>query len=191
MPLSRKFRQLHALKLSPDGKKHDISVIAREASRLYREEKILRTTQELQAAGVSMKEIAQACEEIRTEPDVVNRLYLSDLRDGKKRDVKWGVVEALSLFFRVETDFWRIGADATEKTRKIEREVELIQLGLQVAKAAQALDKPTESDPESTQGMKLIGALLRGGQEKDPAQVESIFRLALMALQAAPEAETG
>jgi hypothetical protein len=191
MPLGRKFRQLHALKLSPDGKKYDISVIAREASRLYREEKILRTTQELQTAGASMKEIAQACEEIYVEPDVVNRLYLTDLRDGKKRDAKWGVVEALSLFFGVETDFWRIGADATDKTRKIEREVELIQLGLQVAKAAQALDKPTDGDQEGTQGMELIGALLRGPQEKDPAQVESIFRLALMALQAAPEAEPG
>jgi hypothetical protein len=138
-----------------------------------------------------MKEIAQACETIRAEPDVINRLYLSEVRDGKKRDVKWGVVEALSLFFRVETDFWRIGADATDKTRRIEKEVELIQLGLQVAKAAQALDKPTDGDQESTQGMELIGALLRGGQEKDPAQVESIFRVALMALQAAPEAETG
>ncbi|QDN95010.1 hypothetical protein FNV58_01360 (plasmid) [Streptomyces sp. RLB1-9] len=191
MPLGRKFRQLHALKLSPDGKKYDISVIAREASRLYREEKNLRMTRELQAAGASMEEIAQACEEIRTEPDVVNRLYLTELRDGKKKDVKWGVVEALSLFFKVPTDFWRIGADATDETRKIEKEVELVQLGMQVVTAAQALDKPTESDPESTQGMELIGALLRGGKEKDPAQVESIFRLALMALQAAPEAETG
>lgn len=191
MPLSRKFRTLRDLKRGPDGQPYSLSEIAREASRLYREEKILRTTEELQADEVSMEEIALACEKIRNEPDVVTRLYLTELRDGGKRDVKWGVVQALSLFFRVETDFWRIGDAATEKTRKIEKEVELIQLGLQVVKAAQALSRPTEGDGESTEGMELIGALLRGGQEKDPAQVESIFRLAAMALQAAPEAETG
>lgn len=193
MPLGRKFRQLHGLKLNPvDGKPYDISEIAREASRLYGEEKILRTTQELTAAGASAEEIARACEEIRGEPDVVNRLYLSELRDGKKRDAKWGVIQALSLFFEVETDFWRIGADATDATRRAEREVELIAIGMQVVTAAQALDDgATESDQEATQGMALMGALFRGVDGADSDQARLILQAALLGLKAVQEPPTG
>jgi hypothetical protein len=193
MPLGRKFRQLHGLKLNPaDGRPFDISEIAREASRLYCEEKILRTRQELEAAGASTEEIERACEEIRGEPDVVNRLYLSELRDGKKRDAKWGVIQALSLFFGVETDFWSIGAAATDKTRRAEQEVELIALGVQASKAIQKLnDGATESDQKSTQGMALIGALFRGVDGADSGQAKLILQAALLGLKAAQEHPSG
>jgi hypothetical protein len=188
MPLSTKFRRLRDLKRGPEGQPYPLSEIASEASRLYREQKISRITQELQAGSASMEEIAQACEEIRKDSDVVNRQYLTDLRDGKKSDVKWGVIEALSLFFKVKTDFWRIGADANAETRQAEKEVERIELGVQMVRL---LPKTAEGDVENTQGMELVGALFRGAQEKDPAQVESILRLAVLALQAAPENPTG
>jgi hypothetical protein len=187
MPLGAKFRKLHSLKLK-DGKPHDISEIARRASGLYRDRQILLKTRELEAAGASMEEIAQACEEIRRLPDAVNRQYLTDLRDGKKRDATFRVIEALSLFFEVPTDFWRIGADATDATRKAEKEVELIELTVQ---AARLLNGATESDGGATEGAELVGALMRGAQQKDPDQVAGILRLALLALEAAPENQTG
>jgi hypothetical protein len=192
MPLATKFRTLRDLKRKPDGQQYPLSEIAREASRLYREEKILRTAEELRASGASMADIERACEEIRGEPDVVNRLYLTELKDGAKRDVKWGVVQALSLFFEVETDFWRIGDAATEATRRAEQQVELIQLGVQAAKAIQKLDSSaTDGDQESTQGMALMGALFRGVDGADPAQAEVILRAALLGLQAVQEDRPG
>lgn len=192
MPLGAKFRKLRDLKRNPEtGRPYPLAEIAESASRLYRDRKISRMTRELQGAGASMDQIEQACEEIRNESDVVNRLYLSELRDGKKKDVKWGVVEALSLFFGVPTDFWRIGAAATDATRQAEEEVELIALGVQAAKAIQKLDSTTEGDSESTQGMALMGALFRGVDGADPAQAEVILRAALLGLQAAQEDQAG
>lgn len=192
MPLSKKFQTLRNIKRGPDGQPYPLSEIAREASRLYREAKISRTREELQADGVSMTEIERVCEDIRSESDVVTRLYLTELNQGGKRDVKWGVVQALSLFFGVETDYWRVGADATEETRRIEREVELIALGAEAAKAIQKLDgTDTEGDERNTQGMALMGALFRGVDAADPAQAEMVLRAALLGLQAAQKRPPG
>jgi transcriptional regulator with XRE-family HTH domain len=138
-----------------------------------------------------MEEIAQACEMIRAESDAVNRQYLSDLKDGKRTNPPFSIIEALSLFFGVETDYWRVGTDATERTRQIEREVELIELGVQAAKAIQKLDSTTEGSDESTQGTALMGALFRGLDGADSGQARAILRLALLGLQGAQEDQTG
>jgi hypothetical protein len=188
MPHGEKFRKLRSIKLRPDGRRYDISEIATAASRLYRDHQIFQATTELRAAGASMNEIERVCEEIRNAPDVVNRQYLSELNKSRKKNPPFNIIEALSLFFGVETDYWRIGPDATERTRELERQVELAEIGGKVLRAAEKL---TEGSQEGTQGMAMIGALLRGLEEKDPAQVEVILRTTLYALQAAPEAETG
>jgi hypothetical protein len=192
MPLGAKFRKLRDLRRGPDGEEYSLSEIATEASRLYRELKISKAIQEGEAAGASMEEIERRCEEIRGESDVVNRQYLTDLRDGKKSDIKWGVVEALSEFFQVKTDYWRIGPEANEETRRAEEEVELIALGVQAIKAAKKLDGgDTESDQEGTQGLAMMGALFRGVDGADSEQAKVILRAALLGLQAAQEDQTG
>jgi DNA-binding transcriptional MerR regulator len=181
MPLGAKFRKLHDLKLKSDGRRYDISEISREASRLYLERQILRRTQELTASGASMKEIAHACEELRGQPDALNRQYLTDLRDGKKRDAPFRVIEALSLFFEVPTDFFRIGDDATEETRAAEAEVELTELAVQLIRN---LNNATEGDDAGTE---LVMSLMRGGVEGDPKQVANVLRLARAAMNTPQE----
>lgn len=192
MPLGEKFRRLRSLKRADDGKEYPLSVIAAEASRLYRDLKVSKARKELLAAGASMDEIERTCEAIRAESDVVNRNYLTELAAGEKKDIKWGVVEALSEFFEVRTDYWRIGPDANEVTRAEEEKVELIELGVQAAKAIQALDRgATEGDQEGAQGMELMGALFRGVGVADPAQAAAILKLALHGLRAVQEDQTG
>jgi hypothetical protein len=192
MPLGTKFRKLRDLKRGPDGEPYSLSEIANESSRLYRAQQISRVTEQLQADGASMEQIAQACEEIRAASDAVNRQYLTDLRDGKKKDVTWRAIEALSLFFDVPTDFWRIGAEATEATRSAEEQVEAIAA---MRDLLQHLDSATESDGEGVPGdseaIQLLGALARGGQQVDPAQFMSFLRLAVQAIPKPPETPSG
>lgn len=192
MPLGAKFRKLRDLRRQPDGKEYPLSVIAQEASRLYRDLKISRAVAELRGAGASMDQIEQTCERIRQESDVVNRNYLTELAAGAKADIKFTVVEALSEFFGVKTDYWRIGPDADEATREAEQEVELIELGVQAARAIQALDRDaTDGDQESTQGMELMGALFRGVDGADSEQARAILRVALLGLKAVQEDPPG
>lgn len=188
MPLGAKFRKLRDLKRRPDGTQYDISEIAREASRLYRERKIFLRRQELEAAGASADEISQACGEIQSQRDVIYRSFLSELKDGKRPNPPFSVIEALSLFFEVPTDFFRIGADATEETRQAEKEVELIEL---TVRAARLLNGPTESDDEDAKGTQLAGALMRGLAQGTPQQAEGVLRLALQALELSQKNPSG
>jgi hypothetical protein len=175
MSLADKFRRLRQLRLRPDGEPYDISEIAREASRLYREQQIFRATEQ----GANPQEI----EALHAERDVVNRQYLHGLKEGERPNPPFNIIEALSLFFEVSPAYWSIGPHVSEETRRAEGEVELIE---QTVAVARLLNGATESGQAATQGTRLVGALMRGAAEGDPGQVAGILRLAVQALQATP-----
>jgi hypothetical protein len=174
-PLAKKIKQLRALKLRDDKRPYDISEIAREASRLYRELQKASKVEELVAAGASRGDIDRALTTVDDERDVLGRQYLSDLIHGKRNDPPFSMILSLSLFFEVSTDFFKIGAEATELTRVAEREVAVIESTMG---AMQHLNSVTD-------GNQLIGALMRGTEQGDPDQVANVLRLAVMALDSA------
>ncbi|MGA5598391.1 hypothetical protein ACPCSE_29575 [Streptomyces cellulosae] len=153
--------------------------IAREASGLYREQQILQKTDELTAAGASQEVIDRELEEIRQAPDVIARSYLSEMLSGGHPNPPFAKIVALGLYFGVSTDYFAVGAAATEATKKAEQEVELVGL---VSQFANHLD--TESDGSGT---ALVGALMRGGVQTDPRQVQGMILMALAAMGVSPE----
>lgn len=182
MPLGAKIRQLIELKTKRDGTEYSIREIAREASRLYREQQIYLKREELAQAGASKQETALAVEQVREQPDVLTRQYLSEMKDSKRPNPPWDKIVALSLFFGVETDYFAVGAAATEKTRAAEAEVELFALAQQLVNH---LD--TDSDGK---GIELVGALMRGGVKTDPQQLAGMFRMQLAAMNQAQDEQT-
>ncbi|MEU9405587.1 hypothetical protein AB0E08_07770 [Streptomyces sp. NPDC048281] len=186
--LGAKIRRLIELKRDPDTlQPYPLSVIAAEASRLYRERQIHRKVQELRDAHAIEQAIERVVEQIQQEKDVLTRPYLSGLVNDKRTNPTYNVIEALSLFFQVSPAYFFVGADATEATRAAEAEVELIEL---VVGAQKLLDSATESNGSKTEGARLIGALFRGTQDKDPEQVEMILKVAVQALKGAPDSRT-
>lgn len=179
MPLGAKIRRLIELKRQPDGSEYSISEIAREASRLYRQREISLKVEELTAAGASEQEIERAVEQIQGQPDVLVRSFLSEMKDGKRPNPPFDKIIALSLFFGVVTDYFAVGAAATEKTLKAEAEVELFALTQQLVNH---LD--TDSDGR---GVELVGALMRGGVKTDPQQLAGMIRMQLAAMNQAQD----
>lgn len=182
MSLGAKIRRLIELKTKPDGTEYSIREIAREASRLYREQQISLKSEELTQAGASRQETALAVERVREQADVLTRQYLSEMKDGKRPNPPWDKIVALSLFFGVETDYFAVGAAATEKTESAENEVELFALAQQLVNH---LD--TDSDGE---GFELVGALMRGGVKTDPRQLTGMLRMQLAAMNQAQDDQT-
>jgi len=181
--LAAKIRRLIDLRRDPDGETYPISTIASEASRLYRERQILARREQLRAAGASALEIEHETDRIRQEKDVLNRSYLSELKDGKRTNPTYNVIEALSLFFQVSPAYFFVGPAATQETERAEKDVELV---AETVKMLRHLTSATKSDDEDVSGddevAQLFGALARGGQQGDPKQVINVLRLAVAAL---------
>ena len=165
-PLANKLHRLRYVKRREDGRPYDISEIAEEVSRLYADDNFLATPAELSTAG-------------RNERDLLNRQYLGDLLNGKRRNPTKNILEYLAIFFGVSPAYFFEGGERTPETAAVEDEVEMWVAALQL--------KKTMEEGGTENASQLITAVMRGAAELDPRSAASMLRMNLAAIQIAKE----
>lgn len=163
-PLANKLKRLRYLKRRPDGEKYDIGEIAEEVSRLYAEDNLSATRTELPLAG-------------RSERGLMNRQYMGDLLNGRRRNPTKNVLEYLAIFFGVSPAYFFEGRERTPETLAVEEEVDMWVAALQ-------LKKTMEAGGAANAG-QLITALMRGASELDARTATGMIHMQLAAIEIA------
>ncbi|MFE0490231.1 helix-turn-helix domain-containing protein [Streptomyces griseoaurantiacus] len=179
--LAVKLRRLIDLKRQRSGDTYPISEIAREVSRLYVENQILATHEDMDADGASMAEIERAVEEVRRARPLLDRTYLSDLIRGKRDNPTKKVIEYLAHFFGVSPAYFFSGSDRTPETDAAEGEVEMLALFRQLRQQA--------AGDNAAQAPELMIAAMRGATQLDPRTVTGMLRMQIAAMEAAAGAK--
>ncbi|MEV7675102.1 helix-turn-helix transcriptional regulator [Streptomyces sp. NPDC088752] len=169
-PLANKLIQLRWLKRrETDGEQLDIGEIAEGVSRLYAEDNKSLTPEEMRAAG-------------RTDRDVLNRQYLSDMLNGKRRNPSKHQLEYLARFFGVSPAYFFEGGERNSDTAAAEGEIEgmvaLRQLRLK-------LQEGGAENPEA-----LVMAFARGTGELDANTATGMIHMYLAAIDRARRGES-
>lgn len=165
-PLASKLQRLRYLKRRPDGEKYDISEIAEEVSRLYADDNLSATPTELSTAG-------------RNERDLLNRQYMGDLLNGRRRNPTKNILEYLAIFFGVSPAYFFEGRERTPETAAVEDEVEMWVAALQLKKTMEA--------GGTTNAGQLITALMRGASELDARTAAGMIHMQLAAIKIAKD----
>ncbi|WP_307545227.1 hypothetical protein [Streptomyces sp. V3I8] len=151
-PLANKLRMLRYLKLREDKKQYDIGEIAEGVSRLY-------------------------AERHQSERPVLNRQYLNDMLNGRRRNPTKNVLQYLALFFKISPAYFFEGDERTPETSVLEDEVELMVV---VAQLVRTMKEAGQEDAP-----QLAMALMRGASEMDPREARGMILMQLEVIKRA------
>lgn len=181
-PLASKLQRLRYLKRRKDGQRFDINEIAEEVSRLYTQDKILVVRQKLTDAGATADEITAAVDEAQNERGLLERRYLSDLLNGRRRNPTKNILEYLAIFFGVSPAYFFEGRERTDATTAAEGEIEMML-------ALRQLKKKLEEGGEENAGQLLL-AMMRGSGDLDARTATGMIHMHVAAIKHAKGEES-
>lgn len=156
-PLANKLRALRYLKVRRRDKQQlTIDEIAEGVSRLYAE------THE-------------------SDRPLLNRQYLNDLLNGRRRNPTHSVLQGLADFFGISPAYFFEGTERTPQTVALEEEVELMVAGAQLMR--------TMRDAGHEDAKELTLALMRGAAGLDPKTARGMLLMQVEAMKRAQDSQ--